>query len=111
MPEDHPDPPPVAAPAELPPATVDMVRTAVRELVQHAGDGEALRASICELARQARDRAIAPERVLVAFKAVWAAETTEHPMPDRRLQTELGEQMVAHCIRSYFAEGTAARPG
>ena len=107
VPEHPPDPPPAAAPAELPPATLEAVRAAVRDLMLHPGDGEALRARVCELAQQARARAIVPERVLVALKAVWAAETGEHPMPDRRLQTELCEQMVAHCIRSYFAEATA----
>lgn len=89
---------------ELPSPAVVAVRAAVSGLVALRADEQALRAAVCALAREARERAIAPERLVVCFKTLWAEETAAHPMPDRRAQGALFDQMVTLCIREYFAD-------
>lgn len=66
-------------------------------------DGGALRSVVRDLAHEARDRAVAPERLLVSFKAIWQDEAAAHPAVDRRVHAELYEQMISLCIREYFA--------
>ena len=91
------------APAELPSPAVVAVRTAVSEVMACPAEERVLRAAVCALAREAREHAVAPERLLVCFKSLWAEETAAHPMPDRRAQGALFDQMVTLCIREYFA--------
>lgn len=92
------------AAAELPSRAVVDVRTAVSGLVSRPAEERALRAAVCALAREARAQAVTPERLLVSFKSLWAEETALHPMPDRRAQGALFDQMVTLCIREYFAD-------
>jgi hypothetical protein len=90
--------------AELPAATVDAVRAAVSGLMRAPeGASGPLYAAVRTLAREARDNAVPPERLLVSFKVIWASETGEHPMPDRRVETDWLDQMVSYCIKEYFA--------
>ena len=79
------------------------LRSAVSELMARPAEERLLRAAVCALARDARARAVAPERLLVCFKAVWAEETSAYPVPDRRAHGAIFDQMVTLCIREYFA--------
>lgn len=100
-----PEQSPVAAgaAAELESPAVAAVRAAVSELMERPAEERLLRAAVCALAREARARGMTPERLLVGFKAVWADASNAHPMPDRRAQGALYDQMVTLCIREYFA--------
>ena len=89
--------------AELQTAGFTAVRSAVHELMATPGEERLLRAAVCALAREARAHDVAPERLLVCFKRVWAEESAAHPMPDRRAQGVLLEQMITLCIREYYA--------
>ncbi len=89
--------------AELPTPGVAALRSAVADLVSRPDDPAPLRAAVCTMAREARARSLTPERLLVCFKAVWAEEAVANPMPDRRLQSELFNEMVSLCIHEYFA--------
>lgn len=89
--------------AELPGAALEEVRSALAELASRSTDATALRAAVCTLAREARDRSVAPERLLVSFKRTWGAELAANPMPDRHSQAVLLDEMVSLCIREYFA--------
>jgi hypothetical protein len=84
-------------------AAVGAVRVAMASVGAPHHDSRELRAAVCALAREARLRDITPERLLVCLKAVWQAEASAHPVPDRRSQSELFEEMVSLCIREYFA--------
>ena len=89
---------------ELPAASVAAVRAALGDLVKEpAGDGAALHEAVCALAHEARARAVPPEHLIVSLKLIWASETGEHPMPDRRLQAHWFDRTVSLCIREYFA--------
>lgn len=92
-----------AASAELESPALSAVRDAVGNLVSRPGDEPVLRAAVCALAREARARAVPPERLIVCFKTLWAEEVSVRPVADRRSQTGLFEQMVTLCIEEYFA--------
>lgn len=89
--------------AELHTPALNAVRAAVNELMSSPGEESPLRAAVCALARDARARNVAPERLLVCFKTVWAEESTAHPVPDRRARGALFDQMITLCIREYYA--------
>ena len=89
---------------DLPTGAIAAVRAALGELVrQPGGDGAPLQAAVRALAHEARVRAVPPEHLIVSFKVIWASETDEHPMPDRRLQATWFDRTVTLCIREYFA--------
>ena len=89
--------------AELQRPAFDAVRAAVNQLMTQPGEERLLRAAVCALARDARARGVAPERLLVCFKTVWADATAAHPGGDRRAQGALFDQMITLCIREYYA--------
>ena len=91
------------APAELDTPALATFRTAVSALAVRPADAGLLRAAVCALAREARARGVAPERLIIHVKALWAEETAAHPSDDRRSQGELFDQMITLCIREYFA--------
>jgi hypothetical protein len=86
--------------------TVDSVRRALERHV-HAPDSEPapeLRAALHDLAREARQKAIAPEELLVVLKGIWRSLPDIENARDHSEQTRVLQRLVSMCIREYFAE-------
>ena len=96
--------PPDQAPAtvELSPQSLDLLRAAVAGLDRAGVDGSELHDAVCAVAREARRRQLAPERLLVVFKSVWLAAQSRGASPNHRRQARIFEEMVSLCIREYF---------
>lgn len=84
-------------------ATVSELRRAVLRFWEQpsAVDG-ALVAAMEELVREARERALRAEEVLVEVKAV-LANIPELDAPERRMESaRFREQLVTRCIKAYY---------
>jgi hypothetical protein len=86
--------------------TVDSVRRALEHYV-HAPECEpapALRAALHDLAHEARQKAIAPEQLLLVLKGIWRSLPDIENARDHDEQTRLLQRVVSMCIREYFAD-------
>jgi hypothetical protein len=116
MPFDSSDPP---ARGELDPATVDAMRAAIARAIAGAadpregpeiasGDDAALREALHRVAREARARAIPPERLLVLLKGMWQAATAGQGDAGRDVTRAEQERrlrdFVTLCIAEYFRD-------
>jgi hypothetical protein len=108
---------------ELDHATVEAMRAAIASAAVRppspppeegpaAHDGGALHAALRRAAREARERAIPPEQLLVTLKLLWRAAFTEQSERTRTVASErqradqdrrLGE-LVTLCIAEYFRD-------
>lgn len=99
---------------ELPPATVSALRDAIARVLPAGGAGtgggadagtdpdrQALGTALRAAAREARERAVPPERLLVLLKEAWQAAVARHHGSradhDRHLQ-----ELVTLCIKAYY---------
>ncbi|HEY2376597.1 MAG TPA: Clp protease N-terminal domain-containing protein [Gemmatimonadaceae bacterium] len=93
-------------PNEIAQDTVDAVRRALERHVNTADAEPApeLRAALHSLAREARQKSISPEHLLVALKNIWRAlPDVEHARTEDE-QTRILQRVVAVCIKEYFAD-------
>jgi len=115
MPFDSSDPPPRG---ELDPATTEAMRAAIAHAIssgadarhaaaEHPADDLALRATLHRVAREARDRSIPPERLLVLLKGMWqtasAGQRDAASLPRAEQERRLRD-FVTLCIAEYFRE-------
>lgn len=116
MPFDSSDLPPRG---ELDPATTEAMRAAIARAMSGGterrpapsgalGDDAALKAALHRVAREARERAIPPERLLVLLKGMWQAASTSqrdaaHEMPRAEQERRLRD-FVTLCIAEYYRE-------
>ena len=92
-------------PNEIAPETVEMVRRALERHVDAHGAEPApeLRAALQTLAREAREKGISPERLLVALKGMWRSLSEVEHARDYDEETRILQRVVALCIKEYFA--------
>ena len=86
--------------------TLESVRRALERYV-HAPEPEpapALRAALHDLAREARQKAIAPEQLLAVLKGIWRSLPDVENAREQSEQTRVLQQVVSTCIREYFAD-------
>lgn len=81
--------------------TIVSLRTSLTSYVRDGTDGEPLRAALAQAAREAREKGIYPERLLVRLKEVW------HGLPDSdgadpAAQARMLQRVVSICIRHYY---------
>ena len=93
-------------PNELAQQTVDSVRRALERYPQHpaAEPAPEVRAALHELARDARQKAIPPEQVLLILKRIWQALPDVEHARDRDEQTRVLQRVVTMCIKEYFGD-------
>ena len=92
-------------PRSLDEETIETVRTALTAhlRLQPTQESDTLHEALQAMAREAREKSILPEHLLVALKDIW------YSLPDVRAK-ENGEQarvlqrVVSLCIREYFGE-------
>jgi hypothetical protein len=93
-------------PRSLDEETIESVRAALAAHLrqQSAREADTLHDALQAMAREAREKSILPEHLLVALKDIW------YSLPEVRAK-ENGEQarvlqrVVSMCIREYFGEG------
>jgi hypothetical protein len=85
---------------------VDSVRRALERHVRSTASepGPELRIALHQLAREAKEKAVPPEQLLVALKAIWQSIPNVENAPDRTEQTRVLQRVVTICIKEYFSE-------
>lgn len=93
-------------PNELDQQTVESVRRALERYVQGpaAEPAPEVRAALHELARDARQKAMPPEQVLLVLKRIWQSLPDVEHARDRDEETRILQRVVTMCIKEYFAD-------
>lgn len=86
--------------------TVDSVRRALERHVRCADAEPAteLRMALHDLAREARQKAVSPEQVLVTLKHIWRSLPEIESARNQMEQTRVLQCVVSVCIKEYFAD-------
>jgi len=88
---------------ELDPSTVEAMRATFAESIDHGRHGDGLRDLLCRATREARDKGIEAERLLVVLKDVWYGL----PRSPRTTLTDqehtLLQELVSRCIQEYYS--------
>lgn len=91
----------------LAPATVDAVRHALGHYAQSAGEAQpapsALGDALRTMAREARQKHILAEHLLLALKEIWYSLPEVRDAPNADDQTRLLQRLVTMCVREYYA--------
>ena len=98
--DSNPTPPPPRLSEEL----IARLRAA---LISFAGDPvetTELRETLCAIAREARQKQIRAEHVLISLKEAWGELPQVRFAHEPREQTRALQQLVTLCIREYYAE-------
>ena len=82
--------------------TIDAVRSALVAYIQTPSQGEALHAALHALAREARDRSILPEKLLIALKEIWYGLPSVQRMKEQDERLQLLQRVVTMCIKEYY---------
>lgn len=84
--------------------TIDAVRAALLEYVDAPSRGERLRGALHTMAREAREKSILPEKLLIVLKDTWYALPTVRRMKEQEEQVRLLQRVVTMCIREYYTD-------
>jgi hypothetical protein len=86
--------------------TVDAVRRALQCHARAAASDPAseLRTALHALAREAREKAVPPEQLLITLKNVWQSLPEVGSARDSNEQTRMLQRVVTICIKEYFAD-------
>ena len=83
--------------------TVDAVRRALQGHTASDSTPE-LRTALHTLSREARDKAVPPEQLLITLKTVWQSLPEVENARDFGEQTRMLQRLVTICIKEYFAD-------
>lgn len=87
---------------ELDPSTVEAMRAAFADSIGNGRHGDGLHDVLCRASREAREKGIEAERLLVTLKDVWYSL----PRAPRTLSDHehtLLQELVSRCIREYYS--------
>jgi uncharacterized protein (DUF2267 family) len=86
--------------------TVDSVRRALERHVRSPDPDPTteLRNALHDLAREARQKAVSPEQLLVTLKNIWRSLPEMESARDHTEQTRVLQRVVSMCIKEYFAD-------
>jgi hypothetical protein len=86
--------------------TVESVRRALERYVQSSVSDPApeLRIALHTLAREARQKAVAPEELLVTLKGIWRGLPDVERARDHNERTRILQRVVTISIKEYFAD-------
>ena len=93
-------------PNELAQETVDAVRRALESYLRRPSEEPApeVRVALHKLAREARQKAVPPEQLLLILKRTWQSLPDVENARDQREQTRVLQRVVSMCIKEYFAD-------
>jgi hypothetical protein len=87
----------------LDPDTLSALRCVFGQAIAHGSHPAELRELLCVTAREARQKEIPAERLLVVLKDTWHALLANSDSPAAANGPELLQELVSHCIREYYA--------
>jgi hypothetical protein len=90
-------------PSRLPDETVHALREALRRYLSNGLTPGPLQAALLLTAREARERDILPEQLLIALKDVWNSLPEVRAMTDNGQQVRLLQRVVTMCIKEYYS--------
>lgn len=84
------------------PESLEILRAALSRYLA-TGDEKPVCAALDVLAREAHERKLYAERMLVAFKRVWADMAEVQAMPSDKERRRLLDRLVKLCIDAYYS--------
>jgi hypothetical protein len=87
----------------LDPDTLSALRSVFGHSITYGSHPAELRELLCVAAREAREKQIPAERLLVVLKETWHALVASGDLPAAENGSELLQELVSHCIREYYA--------
>ena len=87
----------------LEPETIDALRASFRSSLATGSPAPDLRDLLCPAARQAREKGIPAERLLITLKDVWHTILATDEPPPSTDGTALLQQLISRCIQEYYA--------
>jgi hypothetical protein len=95
---DHTPPPPA-----LEPETIAALRGALSTSVATGNHSDDLHQLLCTAAREARDKGLHAEQLLVAMKDLWQSLPSVAAAPTAGSANVLLQELISRCIREYYA--------
>ena len=90
-------------PSRLADETVDSLREALRRYLGNGLSPSPLQAALLLVAREAREKQILPESLLIVLKDVWNSLPEVRGMTDSAQQVRLLQRVVTMCIKEYYS--------
>jgi hypothetical protein len=90
-------------PSRLADETVHALREALRRYLSNGLTPSPLQAALLLTAREARERDILPEQLLIVLKDVWSSLPEVRAMTDNGQQIRLLQRVVTMCIKEYYS--------
>ena len=90
-------------PSRLSDDTVTALREALRRYLSNGLSPSPLQAALLVVAREAREKDILPETLLVMLKDVWNGLPEVRAMTDSAQQVRLLQRVVTMCIKEYYS--------
>ena len=90
-------------PSRLTDATVAALRDALRRYLANGLTPGPLEAALQAIAREAREKDILPEQLLIVLKDVWNDLPEVRAMHDTTQQVRLLQRVVTMCIKEYYS--------
>lgn len=87
----------------LEPATIDALRAAFTKSVATGNHSDDLHSLLCAAAREARDKDIHAERLLVIMKDIWLSLPGVAAASTSSTANTLLQELISRCIREYYA--------
>ena len=92
-------------PGALTEETIESVRGALASYLDGSGgDVGPLGTELRGMAREAREKSLLPEQMLVVLKDLWYGLPDVRRISDPAAQTQMLQRVVTICIEAYFAE-------
>ena len=92
-----------APPGRLDDASIELLRTALRDYLEDSTDPGRIQRSLLRIAGEARARSMLPEQLLVVLKEVWCSLPEVRAMTNTREQINLLQRVVTMCIKEYYS--------
>lgn len=90
-------------PSRLAVETVHALREALRRYLSNGLTPSPLQAALFRVAREAREKDILPEQLLIVLKDIWSGLPEVRAMTDSAEQTRLLQRVVTMCIKEYYS--------
>ena len=82
--------------------TVDSLRAVMDRALRRGNHGNELKEVLARAAREAREKAIPPEQLLIIMKDLWHSLPELRRADDSDRQTELLQELISRCIERYY---------
>ena len=82
----------------------DAMLAAFQRYLEHSADVAPLRAALHTVGREAKVKCIPPERLMIAFKRLWASLPQASSASDTAQQAKLLERLITISIEEYYRD-------